>query len=155
MTFKSKDKNSPICTIFLVVSLMLFTSLINAEERITPAADFTLKNQYGKNIKLSELRGQVVLLNFWSSQCGTCIKQFTNLNKLHSKFNTDGLHILAVNIGSNLQKITQISNKFKPKFSLLFDQYNTAHIFYFFRMLCGIVLSNNIRRFFLIFEIHQ
>ena len=130
MTFKFKAISSSVHTIFLVISLILFSSFTMAEEKITPAADFTLKNQHGENIKLSELRGQVVLLNFWSSQCGTCIKQFSKLDKFHSQFSARGLHILAINIGSDLKKITQISNKFNPKFSLLFDPYNTASTAY-------------------------
>ena len=130
MTLRPIKTSSPVYTIFLVVLLMLFANLTRAEDKPTPAADFTLKNQHGENIKLSELRGQVVLLNFWSSQCGTCIKQFTNLNKFHSKFNAEGLHILAVNIGSDLKKIKKISNKFNPKFSLLFDPYNAASTAY-------------------------
>jgi peroxiredoxin len=130
MTFKSKIISSPTYTILLVVSLMLFINLSKAEEKITLADNFTLKSQHGENIKLSELRGQVVLLNFWSSQCGTCIKQFANLDKFHSQFSTKGLSILAVNIGSDLQKITQISRKFKPDFSLLFDPYNAVSAAY-------------------------
>jgi len=130
MKLKSIKTSSPVYTIFLVVLLMLFANFTRAEDKLTPAADFTLKNQHGENIKLSELRGQVVLLNFWSSQCGTCIKQFSKLDKFHSQFSARGLHILAINIGSDLKKITQISKKFKPKFSLLFDLYNAASTAY-------------------------
>jgi len=126
MILKSKQISNSVYTSFLVVSLTLFTNLSNAEEKTIPAENFTLKNQHGKNIKLSELRGQVVLLSFWSSQCGTCIKQFSKLDKLHEQFRTKVLSILAINIGDNFQKITQISKKFKPNFSLLFDPYNTV-----------------------------
>jgi len=130
MTFKPKTISNSAYTIFLVASLTLFTSLTKADEKTTVAENFTLKNQHGENIKLSELRGQVVLLSFWSSQCGICIKQFSNLNKLHAKFSAKKLSILATNVGDNMQKITQISKKFKPKFSLLFDQYNTVSAAY-------------------------
>ena len=126
MIFKSQIIRFPACTAFLVVSLMLFSSLTKAEEKATAAENFTLKNQHGKNIKLSELRGQVVLLTFWSSQCGTCIKQFSNLNKLHAQFSAKDLSVLAINIGDNFKKIKQIGKKFKPEFSLLFDQHNTV-----------------------------
>ena len=130
MKFKQKVISSSMYTITLVVSLMLFSSFSSAENKLTPATDFTLKNQHGENIKLSELRGQVVLLNFWSSQCGTCIKQFAKLDKFHSQFSGSGLHILAINIGNDFNKISQISEKFNPNFSLLFDPYNTASTAY-------------------------
>ena len=130
MTFISKTISNPAYTIFLVASLMLFAGTTKAEEKTTDAENFTLKNQHGENIKLSELRGQVVLLSFWSSQCGTCIKQFSNLNKFHAKFSAKSLSVLAINIGDNFQRISQISKKFKPKFSLLFDQYSTVSAAY-------------------------
>jgi len=130
MTFKSKIISFPAYTVFLVVSLMLFSSLTKAEGKVTAAENFTLKNQHDENIKLSELRGRVVLLTFWSSQCGTCIKQFSNLDKLHTKFSAKGLSVLAINVGDNFQKIKQISKKFKPKFSFLSDQYNTVSAAY-------------------------
>jgi len=130
MTFISKTISNPAYTIFLVVSLMLFTGTTKAEDKTKIAENFTLKSQRGENIKLSELRGKFVLLSFWSSQCGTCIKQFSNLNKFHAQFSAKGLSILAINVGDNFQKITQIRKKFKPKFSLLFDQYSTVSAAY-------------------------
>jgi len=109
---------------------MLFSSLTKAEGKATAAENFTLKNQHGKNIKLSELRGRAVLLAFWSSQCGTCIKQFSILNKFHTQYSAEDLSVLAINVGDNFQKITLTSKKFKPNFSLLFDQYNTVSAAY-------------------------
>ncbi len=52
----------------------------------TPAPDFTLKSLSGKNLKLSEYAGNVVLLNFWASWCAPCRLEMPLLNDLHKKY---------------------------------------------------------------------
>jgi len=47
------------------------------------ATDFTIKD----NLKLSDLKGNYVLLDFWGSWCGPCIREFPKLKELYSKYN--------------------------------------------------------------------
>jgi peroxiredoxin len=47
-----------------------------------PAPDFTAKTMKGKQIQLSKLKGQVIVLNFWSTGCAPCIEEMPQLNKL-------------------------------------------------------------------------
>ncbi len=59
---------------------------------------FTLKDLQGKMVKLSALRGKVVLLNFWYSTCLPCRNETPDLITLHSQYKDDGLVILGINL---------------------------------------------------------
>ncbi|PKR81045.1 TlpA family protein disulfide reductase [Brumimicrobium salinarum] len=71
------------------------------------AINFTLLNQEGEMVALSDYKGKVVLLDFWASWCGPCRKENPNLveayNKYHkSKFkNGKGFEVLSVSLDKN------------------------------------------------------
>jgi peroxiredoxin/outer membrane lipoprotein-sorting protein len=61
------------------------------------AADFQLKDLEGRNVQLKNLRGSVVLLNFWASWCGPCRLEMPVIEKLHQQFHAKGLRVFGVN----------------------------------------------------------
>jgi peroxiredoxin len=63
-----------------------------------PAPDFALKDTRGTNLRLSEYRGQVVVLSFWADWCGRCLPQLEALAELQRRHGDRGLQVLAVNI---------------------------------------------------------
>lgn len=68
------------------------------------APDFALKAFDGRNHRLSELRGQVVLINFWTSRCGPCRAQMSALDALHEELGGNGLALLSVNFDSDPER---------------------------------------------------
>jgi thiol-disulfide isomerase/thioredoxin len=61
-----------------------------------PAPDFTATDMTGKQIKLSDYRGKVVLLNFWASWCGVCKTEKPGLSKMAADMASDDFVVLAL-----------------------------------------------------------
>jgi len=77
-------------------------SLASAAETSAPhkgflAPDFSLSTSEGEIITLSDLRGQPVLINLWTSWCSPCKAEMPALEHVYQDYNHDGLEILAVN----------------------------------------------------------
>jgi peroxiredoxin len=63
-----------------------------------PAPDFALPALHGKNLRLSEYRSDVVVLNFWAAWCNRCGEAMPVLNSLYQAHQADGLQVLAVGV---------------------------------------------------------
>ena len=68
------------------------------------APDFTLRTVQGDLFNLSDYKGKVVLLNFWGTWCGPCRREIPDFNKLHDKYQKDGLEIVGITITSGSPK---------------------------------------------------
>lgn len=67
------------------------------------APDFTLKDLQGKDLTLSSLRGKYVVLDFWGSWCGWCIKGIPDMKKYYEKYK-DRMEILGVDCRDTEEK---------------------------------------------------
>lgn len=66
-----------------------------------PAPAFALLTRAGSSIDLDELRGQVVMINFWASWCGPCRQEFPILDQIYRKYRPMGFTLVAVNVESD------------------------------------------------------
>ena len=77
------------------VSLVLAQNLEEVKQEYAkkmfskPAPDFSLKNLEGKEVKLSDLKGKVVVIDFWATWCGPCVQSFPAMQKAVDKYKND------------------------------------------------------------------
>jgi cytochrome c biogenesis protein CcmG, thiol:disulfide interchange protein DsbE len=62
-----------------------------------PAPDFTIRDP-DRSVTLSQLRGQIVVLNFWATWCPPCVDEMPSLERLQKRFQGKGVTVLAVSV---------------------------------------------------------
>jgi peroxiredoxin len=110
--------------VMMAALLGLVVSPAHSSEVSGPAPDFTLKSNQGKNLKLSEYRGEVILLNFWASWCGPCRQEMPELEKLQARYQDYGFTILGVNVEEDASKADKVLKKTPVSFPILYDTSN-------------------------------
>jgi len=110
----------------LLAAMVAFVPLTvtHAAEMNEAAPDFTLKSLGGENLKLSEMAGNVVLINFWASWCGPCREEMPLLNALHNKYEPLGFTVWGVNVEENSANAQGFLNDFPVDFPILLDDTN-------------------------------
>jgi thiol-disulfide isomerase/thioredoxin len=106
-----------------LISLMCI-SLAGAATVKGPAPNFTLKSMGGKNLKLSEMTGNVVLINLWASWGGPCREEMPLLNALHKKYQPLGFTVLGVNVEENVDGARSFLKNVPVDFPILLDNTN-------------------------------
>ena len=86
------------------------------------APDFTLANLDGDWVTLNELKGKVVLLNFWGTWCGPCRQEIPAFINLTEKYKKDGLEIIGITLTSGApSNIRSFAEKWGINYTLLTD----------------------------------
>ncbi|GIX06711.1 MAG: hypothetical protein KatS3mg115_1114 [Candidatus Poribacteria bacterium] len=111
--------------------------LLTGEE----APDFTLPNLEGKAVQLKQLRGKVVLLDFWATWCGPCLEELPILQKLHEEFAEKGLVVLGVN-NEELPTVQAFYQEHGLTFQTVSDPQNTVFRRYVVRNIPTVLVIN-------------
>ena len=86
-----------------------------------PAPDFVLRSLGGPNLRLSEFRGQVVLITFWARWAGDSRMELPTLDRISATYNRAGLVVLGVSVDEDARRAREFAEGMKLKFPILFD----------------------------------
>lgn len=107
--------------ILLVLSIFMGSSLASSGLTGQTAPDFVLKSSTGENLRLSEYRGDVVMINFWATWCGPCRQEMPLLDELYGRYQRVGFSLLGVNIDDDSRRAMAMVNELGIRFPVLFD----------------------------------
>lgn len=80
---------------------------------------FTLKDLAGRNVKLSDFKGKVVLLDFWATWCGPCKIEIPWFIEFQKKYGSAGLQVVGVSIDDTLDKLKPFVAQNKMNYTIL------------------------------------
>jgi peroxiredoxin len=89
-----------------------------------PAPDFALPAMDGSELRLSDLRGQVVMINFWATWCGPCRQEMPLLQQLQVKYEPLGFTLVGINVEPESAGARTWLEKVPVTFPILFDRQN-------------------------------
>jgi len=86
------------------------------------ASDFELNSmdKNGKKYKLSDLKGNVVILNFWATWCGPCRMEIPDFNELYLKNKDQGLIILGISTDDTKRGLSNFLKSYKVEYPILY-----------------------------------
>ncbi len=121
---------------FILISGMMFffhvcessaqgTSSINVKADEDYASDFILQDLNGKNVRLNDYKGNIILLNFMTTWCPECLASIPKLKAIHAQYVEKGLIIMNINIQEAKGKVTAYSKKHSLPYPTLLDPEGT------------------------------
>ncbi len=93
------------------------------EEAIKNVLDVPISKLDGSAFKLDEYRGKVLLVDFWATFCGPCVKQMPELVKLNEKYKDRGLALVGLTADpkSDQDKVEEFIKKFGVNYQIGYD----------------------------------
>ena len=105
-----------------MLAILMGASLASSGLTGQTAPDFVLKSATGENLRLSEYRGDVVMINFWATWCGPCRQEMPLLDELYDRYQRVGFNLLGVNIDDDSRRAMAMVNELGISFPVLFDE---------------------------------
>ena len=97
------------------------------EKELQAAPDFTVLDQDGNPVKLSDFLGRPIVLNFWASWCGPCKSEMPDFEKVYAKYG-DRVHFLMINLTDGAQETVQSASEFTSQSGYTFPVYYDTDI---------------------------
>jgi peroxiredoxin len=108
----------------VLVSVVLASAIAAAAPVSGPAPSFELKARTGEAVSLADLRGEVVMINFWATWCGPCRQEMPHLEALYQRYGSLGFTLLGVNVEDDPKGAEAWLAETPVSFPILFDSEN-------------------------------
>ncbi len=105
----------------VILGIFAVSSLAASDLSGQHAPDFALRSASGENLRLSEYRGDVVMINFWATWCGPCRQEMPLLDDLYNRYNRVGFNLLGINIDDDPRRAMKMVEDLGVSFPVLFD----------------------------------
>lgn len=79
----------------------------------------TMKDMNGADYKLSQLKGKVVLVNFWASWCAPCLQEIPEFIKVREEYHDKGFEIIGISTDDTPEQLRDFASKYKTNYPLL------------------------------------
>ncbi|MFL0504388.1 TlpA family protein disulfide reductase [Ureibacillus sp. 179-F W5.1 NHS] len=100
----------------------------------TKAPDFEMKTLAGDTVKLSNLKGKKIFINFWATWCPPCVEEMPTIQHFYESYakehNVEILSVNATDLETNKEKVKQFANKHGITFPILLDEDGNTSIAY-------------------------
>ncbi|MBS4030012.1 MAG: TlpA family protein disulfide reductase [Clostridiales bacterium] len=125
-------KYIPVLAVVIVLSIaipVLSQLRVKGLDEGAKAPDFSLNTLDGENVSLTDLRGQVVMLNFWSAACPPCREEMPEMQQVYDELKDDGFTILAVNVNDMPQIAARFLDENGYTFPVVKDDGNVSRLY--------------------------
>ena len=113
----------------LLAALVLFALIVTLGQESQPT-ELTLKNIEGRDVRLSDYRGKVVMVNFWATWCPPCRKEIPDLIKLQRDYGSRGLQVIGVTYPpEDLAEVRQFVREAKVNYPIALGSKETRVMF--------------------------
>ncbi|MEE2729517.1 MAG: TlpA disulfide reductase family protein [Pseudomonadota bacterium] len=120
-----------IAAAMMIPGLLVTSASFAKTEPLSGAApDFTLPLAGKKKLKLSQLQGNVVMINFWASWCGPCREEMPLIEDLFQKYKKLGFVVYGVNVDANPQDAQALLKESGVSFPVGYDTKNKVSQLY-------------------------
>lgn len=125
----ANDKNEPKALVFRATTKEEKVKMQQMMSRQNPnadfktgvlAKDFTSTDLEGKKVNLNDLKGKIVVLNFWFTKCHPCVEEMPELNKIVSKYKNKNVEFIAITFDDR-EKLNQFFKKHKFDYRIVSD----------------------------------
>ena len=108
-----------------------------------PAPDFVLNDLDGRPVRLSDLRGKVVLIEFWATWCPPCTMAIPELNALQRKYMDRDFLILSISTDEDISTVRSYVEENEVLFPVLFDDKNVNSSYGVYNIPTVVIIDEN------------